>query len=256
MIMQLIILGSGTAIPVIDRASPSLVLLAGNGPILFDMGPGSLRQFSRIGLNFSDLGHIFLTHFHPDHTADLVHFLFATRNPTVLEKRTPFRIVGPRGLKDFVRGIGKAYGKWLQIPSDLITVEERTTAKRETVKYGNLTVISQPVKHTPQSIAYRIKGPEGLDFVYSGDTGFCEGIVDLALGVDLLILEASFPDGQEAEGHLTPSLAGRVATLAKARRLALLHFYPEVLATDIADQCRKTYNGKLVLCRDLLSLSI
>lgn len=254
--MQLIILGSGTAIPLVDRASPSLVLLAGNGPVLFDMGPGSLRQFSRIGLNFSDLDRIFLTHFHPDHTADLIHFLFATRNPTVLEKRAPFCIAGPRGLKNFLRGLREAYGKWLEIPPDLMTIEERDTEKREIAKCGNLTVTSQPVKHTPQSLAYRVEGPEGLNFVYSGDTGFCEEIVDLSRDVDLLILEASFPDAQEADGHLTPSLAGRVATLAKARRLALLHFYPEVLATDIADQCRKTYKGKLILCRDLLSLSI
>lgn len=254
--MQLIILGSGTAMPLADRASPSLVLLGGNGPILFDMGPGSLRQVSRIGLKFSDLRHIFLTHFHPDHTADLVHFLFATRNPTVLEKRAPFRVSGPRGLADFLQGLRKAYGKWVQIPPGLMTVEERDTEKRETVNYGNLTIISQPVEHTSQSLAYRVEGPEGLDFVYSGDTGFCEEIVDLSRGVDLLILEASFPDGKEVEGHLTPSLAGRVATLAQARRLALLHFYPEVLATDIVHQCRKTYKGSLILCRDLMSLSI
>ena len=254
--MQLIILGSGTAIPVIDRASPSLVLLGGNGPMLFDMGPGSLRQCSRIGLRFSDLAHIFLTHFHPDHCADLVHFLFATRNPAVLEKRIPFHMTGPLGLKNFLKGLGKVYGKWIQLPPDLMIVEERNTEKREAATYGPLRILSQPVRHTPQSLAYRVEGPSGLDFVYSGDTGFCEEIVDLARGVDLLILEASFPDGQEPEGHLTPSLAGRVATLAKAQRLALLHFYPEVLATDIVAQCRKTYKGKLILCRDLLSITI
>jgi len=59
----------------------------------------------------------------------------------------------------------------------------------------------------------------------------------------------------EMGGHLTPSSAGRMAALAGAKRLVLTHFYPECLGTDIADQCRKTYDGKLILARDLLAIS-
>ncbi len=254
--MQLIILGSGTAIPMDDRASPSLVLLDGSRSILFDMGPGSLRQFSHIGLNFLNISHIFITHFHPDHCADLVHFLFATHNPLILKKRTPFHVIGPQGLKDFLKGLRKTYGKWIHIPPDIMILEERSRAMKGAATYGDLTVLSQPVEHTPQSLAYRVERPNGDSFVYSGDTGFCKGIVDLAQGADLLILEASFPNGQEAEGHLTPFLAGRVAALSKTRRLVLLHFYPDILATDITTQCRKSFSGELILGRDLLSLSI
>jgi ribonuclease BN (tRNA processing enzyme) len=58
------------------------------------------------------------------------------------------------------------------------------------------------------------------------------------------------------EAHLTPSLAGRIATLARARKLLLVHFYPEVLRSDIVSQCRKTFDGELVLGRDLLHLAV
>jgi ribonuclease BN (tRNA processing enzyme) len=92
--------------------------------------------------------------------------------------------------------------------------------------------------------------------VYSGDTGFCDAVVELAQGADLLILESSFPDGEACDGHLTPSLAGRMATLAGVERLVLIHFYPECLRTDITAQCRRTYGGELILGEDLLLLRV
>ena len=254
--MQLIILGSGTSMPLSYRASPSLLLIMGNTLIIFDMGPGTLRQLSRIGINHDKIGHVFITHFHPDHTADLIHFLFATRHPPILEKREPFTITGPRGFKDFFSGLQKAYGKWLHIPSEIMNIEELDAQKPDKTRYKDFHVISQPVVHTPQSLAYRIEGPGGKSIVYSGDTGFCNEIVDLAKGSNLLILECSFPDEQEEKGHLTPSLAGRIARLANVKKLVLIHFYPEVLATEIAKDCRKTYTGELILGRDLLHISV
>jgi ribonuclease BN (tRNA processing enzyme) len=254
--MEIIILGSGTGIPSSYRASPSLVLLQGAHPVLFDMGPGTLRQLSRVGISHDQIGQVFISHFHPDHTSDLIHFLFATRNPPTLEKREPFVITGPQGLKDFLKRLQKAYGKWLNLPPEIMKLEELNTQKPEKRGYKNFDVISQPVMHTPQSLAYRIEDPSGRNFVYSGDTGFCNEIVDLAQGSNLLILECSFPDGQEVEGHLTPSLAGRIARLAGVKKLLLTHFYPEILATNIAEQCRETYTGDLILGRDLLHLQI
>ncbi|MBU2498151.1 MAG: MBL fold metallo-hydrolase [Proteobacteria bacterium] len=254
--MNLIILGSGTGIPLSYRASPSLVLTTGSGAILFDMGPGTLRQLSRLGIGHQRIALIFITHFHPDHTADLIHFLFATKNPRVLEKRDPFLIVGPEGFSAFLENLQRAYGNWLNIPPDLMTIDELDTQKPDRRSYHGFEVQSQPLKHTAQSLAYRIWGPSGRSFVYSGDTGYCEEMIDLARDCDLLILEASFPEGEEVEGHLTPSLAGRIASLAKVSRLVLLHFYPEVLATDITRECRKTYSGELILGRDGLHLSV
>ena len=254
--MQLIILGSGTSIPLSFRASPSIVCMVDSTIILLDMGPGTLRQLSSIGINHDKIGHIFITHFHPDHTADLIHFLFATRNPPTLKLREPFIITGPQGFKDLLKKLQNAYGKWLDIPPELMKIEELDIQKPEKRKYGYLNIVSQPVKHTPQSLAYRIEGRSGKSFVYSGDTAFCDQIVDLAKNSDLLILECSFPDGDEIEGHLTPSLAGRIATLAGVNKLLLIHFYPQVLETDIAMDCRKTYKEELILGRDLLHIYI
>jgi len=254
--MELIILGSGTGQPLADRGSPAVALLLNGGLVLFDMGPGTLYQLSRIGINHDKIKHIFISHFHPDHTADLIHFLFATRHPPILEKREPFVMTGPQGFKDFLKKVQKPYGKWLTMPSEIMELEELEIQKADKRGYEAFDIVSQPVRHTAQSLAYRVVFPSGKNFVYSGDTGFCAQIVDLARGTDLLILECSFPDGDEVEGHLTPSQAGQIARSAGASKLLLVHFYPEVLATDIAKQCRRTYTGELILGRDLLHLHL
>lgn len=255
--MQIIVLGSGTGVPLHERGSPSIVLiLRDSHPILLDMGPGVLRQLSRLGLRHEEVHRIFLTHFHPDHTADLVPFLFATRYPPVLARREPFIISGPMGLEAFLNKLQKPFGKWIHISPELLKVEELNTRKPEKTEVGDLHLISQPVQHTDASLAYRFETASGANFVFSGDTGFCDEIVDLAEGTDLLILECAFPDGEDISRHLSPATAGMIAQRAKVKKLLLLHFYPEVLSTDIAGQCRKTYTGELILGRDLLHLRI
>jgi ribonuclease BN (tRNA processing enzyme) len=254
--MNLIILGSGTGIPMVNRASPALVMTSEVQPVLFDMGPGTLRQLARVGIGHDAIGSIFLTHFHPDHTADLVHFLFATRNPPVLKKRTPFTLFAPRGFKAFLESLESAYGNWIRLPEALMKVEELDTGDLDQRVFPTFEMLSHPVPHTSQSLAYRVRSPCGRSFVYTGDTGFAPELAAFARHCDVLISECSFPDGKGVEGHLTPSEAGRTATLAGAKKLVLIHFYPEVLATDIVSQCRKTFEGELVLGRDLLHLAV
>jgi len=225
-------------------------------PVVFDMGPGSLRQITRAGINFERIGLVFITHFHPDHTADLIHFLFATRNPSIIKRRRPFVITGPKGIKNLISQLQNSYIDSLSLPSEIMTIEELDVNKKVEKDYRDFTLTARPVLHSPESIAYRIEDGTGKNFVYSGDTGFCEDLVDLAKGTDLLILECSFPEGEEVEGHLTPSEAGRIASLAGAEKLVLTHFYPECLETDITAQCRKAYGGELILARDFLHIHI
>jgi ribonuclease BN (tRNA processing enzyme) len=255
--MEIVLLGSGTGIPLNYRASPSLALLdIDDDPVLFDIGPGTLRQLTRAGMRHDKVRRLFITHFHPDHTADLIHLLFVTRNPAVFKSRKPFVISGPRGTKEFIQSLQQAYSNWISLPSKIMTIEEINVGINPERNYPNFKLTAQSTTHTPESIAYRIEDRSGKSVVYSGDTGFCNEIVDLAMGADCLILECSFPDGEDIEGHLTPSQAGRIASLAGAKRLLLTHFYPDCLKTDIAAQCRRVYTGELILGSDLLRLRI
>jgi ribonuclease BN (tRNA processing enzyme) len=252
--MQLTVLGSGTSIPLSYRASPSIMLNIDGDILLLDMGPGTLRQLARAGINNRSIDHILLSHFHPDHTADLIHFLFLTHNPNILDNRKPFIISGSTGLKTLINNLQNAYPRWLEIPEGKITIEEFSNLEFTETRYGKYRVSSYPVKHTESSLAYRITDKNGKSIVYAGDTGFYEGISSFAKGADLLILECSLPEGKSTEEHLTPAQAGQLASISGAKKLMLVHFYPIVLSTDITGECRKHYNGELILGRDMLQL--
>ena len=254
--MDLIILGSGTSIPLSYRASPSVAVKINGETVLLDLGPGTLRQLTRAGIPHETVRRILITHFHPDHTADFIHFLFVTNNPSIKGKRESFVVTGPVGIKSFINGLQEAYKPWLNLPTDIMKIEEMDPDNTPVKNPTGYTIAARHTVHSFNSIAYRIQDSEGKSLVYSGDTGFCQGIIDLAEGADILILESSFPEGTVEEGHLTPHLAGRIAALAKVNKLVLVHFYPECLATDIAAQCRKSYGGELILGRDLLHIGI
>ena len=255
-IMKLIIVGSGTSVPHPQRASPSIALFIDDRFLLLDIGPGTLRQLAIAGLSFEDIDYVCISHFHPDHTADLIHLFFATRYPPILSTRKPFTIIAPKGFNQFVTLLKRSYGKWLDLPNGLMRIEELHTGREDKINFDTFTILSAPVNHTPHSLGFRIEDSSGKVIVYSGDTGYCEEMVDLARDADLLILESSFPDEKEIKGHLTPSRAGDIATRSGAKKLLLTHFYPECLKVDIEAQCRKTYQGELILATDLMSLSV
>lgn len=254
--MKIVILGSGTAIPLKDRGSPSLAVFLGDNPILFDMGPGTLGKLARLGIGPEKIEAIYLTHFHPDHTSDLIHFLFACRNPGILKRRPPFSVYGPKGLERFINALQSAYPGWLEFPDRTMRVEELSGHEKTWHNHDHYRIRTAPANHTPQSLAYRLEDDTGKAVVVSGDTAYSESVIELAKGAHILVLEAALPDHQPMDGHLTPSQAGRMASLAKVKRLVLTHFYPECLRTDIAAQCRNTWPGELTLGEDLLRIRV
>ena len=52
-------------------------------------------------------------------------------------------------------------------------IEELDPQKPGKRGYPYFSLISQPLDHTPHSLAYRVERRSGKCRVYSGDTGFC-----------------------------------------------------------------------------------
>ena len=120
-----------------------------------------------------------------------------------------------------------------------------------------MTIKTSPTKHstTTKSITYRIEH-QNKSLVYTGDTDYCSETIQAAKNTDVLLIECSFPDNKRIEGHLTPSLAGRIASKAKVKRLILTHFYPEALKADIKKQCEKVFKREIILARDKMKINI
>ena len=250
------ILGSGTCVPSLRRSSCSVLVQIGSTKLLFDSGPGTMRRLLETGTTIFDLNYIFYSHFHPDHTAELVPLIFATKYPDGNRRKTRLTIVAGRGFNNFYSGLKSVYGQWIELAPDMLTTMELANNSRDSHQFKDFLVESAPVEHNPESIAYRVTNADGYTVVYSGDTDYSENLITLAKKADLLICESALPDDTAVKGHLTPSMAGEIATRAGVGKLVLTHFYPECDRVDIEQECRKSYSGELVLAKDLMRLEV
>jgi len=249
---ELIVLGSGTGIPSLRRASPGIMIISDNTLILVDSGPGVLRKMLEVGITYRDPDLLLYTHLHPDHTADLVPTLFACKYGD-LPRKTDLLCMGGIGFKAFFEKLGKLYGSWIEPQSYHLTIKE---ISKGPLLFQDLKIISKPMAHISGSVGYRIEFKDGKSITISGDTDYCQNIIDLASETDLLILECSFPDGKKVEGHLTPALAGRIALESRCKRLLLTHLYPVCGQFDIVGQCKRIYEGDIILGEDLMRVKI
>lgn len=250
--MELIVIGSGCGLPSPRRSSPGIVVKVFDKNLLFDSGSGTLRELLKVGITYKDIDHIFYSHLHPDHTLDLVSILFAAKNPSDPRRKSLF-ITGPKGLKVFFDGLLAVYGDWIRARSYEVELEELWDGQ---VECDDWKLSSRPLLHSSASIGFRMEFKDGKSLAYSGDTDYCKNMVELAKDVDLLILECSFPDQQKVEGHLTPSLAGRIARESNSRKLLLTHLYPVCDGYDILSPCKDLFDGEVIVAEDLMRLEI
>jgi ribonuclease BN (tRNA processing enzyme) len=251
---QITILGSGTCVPSLMRNPCSFLMQTSGKNLLFDCGTGVMRRLLEIGVSIFDISFIFLSHFHPDHSGELAAFLFALKYPSPASQKHPLTIVAGKGFQSFFERLSNVYGNLIVLPSDLFSVVELNTKKADHHDFSAFGIATMPVAHRPESLAYRIVDAEGKVLVYSGDTDVCDGLATIATDADLMICESAFPDDQKVDGHLTPSLAGKIAQTANVKRLVLTHFYPACDKADIENQCRSTYNGLIILAEDKMTL--
>jgi ribonuclease BN (tRNA processing enzyme) len=249
---ELIVIGSGTGIPSLRRGSPGLVVLSDSTKLLIDSGPGTLRKMLEVGITYQDIDALLYTHIHPDHVSDLVHILFACKYADLPREKELLCMGGP-GFEAYFGKLKDLYGSWIEPKSYCLTIKE---ISEKPLFYRDVKVLSKTMAHIFQSVGYRIELKNGKSIAISGDTDYCQNIVDLAFEVDLLVLECSFPDGKKVEGHLTPSLAGSIAVESRCKKLLLTHFYPVCDRFDILGQCRKTFPGEVVVGEDLLKIKI
>ncbi len=250
---EMIILGSGTAIPHKNRFGPGYALRINKRYLLFDPSAGTIHRAVRYGIDFEKVSHIFFTHLHPDHTGDLISVLFALKN-TEIDLRIKIHIIGPPKFLDFFNRLKETYGHWIDVPAEKAEIFEISSRGLSNQEWS---IAWEPLFHTENSIGFRVTHKEsGKVCVYSGDTDYCDGIVRLVNNADVAVLECSFPDQSKVTGHLTPSLAGRIAREGNVHHLVLSHFYPQCDGEDIISQCHKEFSGNITIATDYLRIPI
>lgn len=211
--------------------------------ILLDLGNGALGALHRYADPLS-IDAVFLSHLHADHCLDLCsYYVLRKYHPNGPQPRIP--VFGPAGV---AARLAAAY----DLPD-----EPGMTGEFDFVEYGEhpdgmtvgpFRVRAVPVAHPVPSYALRVTVGE-RSLAYSGDTAACPGLVEAAAGVDLLLAEASFVDGQgNPPGiHLTGSEAGSVATEAGVGRLVVTHVPPWHDPDVAAAAAQTTYAGPVEL---------
>ena len=250
--MSVTILGSGTCVPSIRRSSASILVRCNDKLLLLDIGSGTLRRLAETGTSINDIDLIFLSHFHPDHCSDLVPFLFATKYAFSQARNKELHLIGGQGLYHLLNGLKQVFGMWIVPEGYPFYLHEA----KGTITFGNLVLRTLPLTHSESSIAFRIESPEDKVIVYSGDTDYCENIVALSRSADLLILECSLPEEMRVEGHLSPSLAGKIARESRCKKLLLTHFYPPCDEHDLAGDVTKEFTGEIILAEDMMKIEV
>lgn len=137
-----------------------------------------------------------------------------------------------------------------------------------------VTVTATLVKHPPiaPAFAFRFQTPGG-SVTISGDTAPCDNLVRLARDTDLLMHEAidfdwvdrayahEEPETAQAsvdhhhKSHTGPQQAGRIATRAGAKALALHHLVPGTADPAVWRRAEDTFNGPVYVPDDLEVIS-
>jgi ribonuclease BN (tRNA processing enzyme) len=242
--VRLTVLGcSGSVVGPGSPASGYLLRAPDTPPLVIDFGGGVLGTLQR----HIDPGsvHVLLSHLHADHCLDLPG-LFVWRRYHPLAKSAPVGKAVMYGPSDTWSRLGAAsspYGGEIDDFTDIFDV--RHWVSGEPVMIGTVTVVPKVVCHPTESYGLRITDPSGAALVYSGDTGFCDSLIELAHGADVFLCEASWTHSTEHPPalHLSGTEAGRAAAAARVRELLLTHIPPWTSREDVISEAKAEFDG-------------
>ena len=247
--MKLTFIGCGTLVPRQDRYATCFALEHDGLLSLFDVGPGTIARLPSSAIDITKVDRIFLTHFHPDHSADLGPLLFTFQNMDPA-RTTPLELFGGPGLLNFVEKHSDLWGDWVDPVYPFVSYEfdSKDSGVRYEIFTQKLEIKIHPMSHHASSIGYRI-GSENASLAISGDTSYCPELVELARGADILVTEASVINSDDSPGHMSAIDAGRVAAEAEVNQLVLVHRYPEMDEERALGDAQSEFSGTVSIAQ-------
>ena len=267
-----------------QRLGISTLVTAGPETLLFDCGRSLMTGLARLAINPAGVTKVFLTHLHSDHVAglpELYLFPWASSGRSV-----PLQVWGPRGTRDMVGHLQKAFAFDIRIRRDVDEkfpadgIKANVTDIHEGVVYSasEVKVTAFLVDHSPvdPAFGYRIDY-RGHSAVLSGDTKPSDNLVKFSQGADLLIHEVGRwkqdpvfigpPDevvpGTRttrrqgriiADHHTDGAEAGRIFERVQPKLAVFSHYNVDPAAT--LPLVRQAYAGPVQFGEDLMTIEI
>jgi len=212
--------------------------------IVLDLGSGALGALHRYADPLA-IDAVLLSHLHPDHCIDMTGYHVLRRyHPSGPQPRIP--VYGPEGT---AARLARGY----DLPEDPgLTGEFDFRTYGGPLEIGPFSIMPIEVVHPVTAFGLRV-GAGGSTLAYTGDTGPCPQLDDLARDADVLLSEASFLDAEAATNppdlHLTGGDAAELARRAGARRLLLTHIPAWYDSADVLADAMKVagYDGAIAL---------
>lgn len=153
--MQVIPLGTASALPAYDRHLSSTALLRKGRLLLFDCGEGTQYRLVRAGLKLSRVDAIFITHLHGDHCFGLPGLLSTL---SMLERTEPVVVAGPAGVESF-SALPSLDPEGLSFPLTFRTLEPEVEHAR-VFDTDEVWVEARPLEHRTPTFGYRFQEKE------------------------------------------------------------------------------------------------
>jgi ribonuclease Z len=216
---QIIILGSGHAVPDLEHENTHLLIEQGARGVLVDCASNPVIQLKKAGVELDHISDFILTHFHPDHVSGAPLLLMSM---WLLGRKKTLRLYGLKTTMQSLRMLMDLYdwGNWPNFfPVEFIEVADREMSP--VIETADLKIYASPVRHLIPTMGLRVEFlPEGKTLAYSCDTEPCAQVVRLAAGADILLHEAT----GASKGHSSALQALDIFSEAGAKKLYLIHY--------------------------------
>jgi len=263
--VQVQILGSGGPGPSAGRGSAGYVIwIDGVGRIMVDAGSGTKDQFHAAGASLSDIDLLAISHFHPDHSAELPAILWPAGSEA--------RLAGPTGAEGFPsvsEFVERLFGERGAFPIladrtqfDVLTVDTPSREVVEVWRDGNVLVrgIGVPHANVP-TIGYRVDVGDASIAFSSDQNGSDASFIDFIEDVDVLVIHMTVNEeagGFGAQLHARPSVWGQMAAQGNVGRVIVSHIAaqtPQAIQANL-DVLRENYAGPVTVGEDLLCVEV
>jgi ribonuclease BN (tRNA processing enzyme) len=186
---EIVFIGTSDAFGAGGRRQAAILVRAPHGSVLLDCAATTLTGLAALEISREEIDAVLITHFHADHFGGVPQLLLAAVHED--GRKRPLRIAGPRGVERRVREACAALGHPLEGRAVFPVLFQELPAGAA-IEVGPVVARSFEVRHDPEAVPHGLAIASGADrIVYTGDTGWFDGLPAAAAGAGLFICECT-----------------------------------------------------------------